>query len=225
MATADPALTRAEQEMHAALAPLWDATPADIASLRRWCEPISGVRAADYDVVSQDLKFRLGRDLHMMQKQTPDWLFVQEPTALGGFGALKSGERFNADTLQALQGDGGASRRRRAGAAPPHAGPPAGLGDRRRVGRFCLSVQDRLPQRHLCDQRRARAVPGVGRVPDDRLPGCARAVPLRRGAARGAVAGLGDRGLRVRARARRAVARPAAPRPGARHHGAPRHDQ
>ena len=94
------ALSLAEQERHAALAPLWDASPADIASLRRWCEPISGVRAADYDVVSQDLKFRLGRDLHMMQKQTPDWLFVQEPTTLGGFGALKSGERFNADTLR-----------------------------------------------------------------------------------------------------------------------------
>ena len=93
-------LTATEQHVVAALAHLWDATPETVARLRRWCEPISGVRAADYDDASSDLRLRLGRELRMLRKQVGPDLFVPEPSILGGFGCFKRGERYNEDTLK-----------------------------------------------------------------------------------------------------------------------------
>jgi hypothetical protein len=41
--------------MLARVAPMWDATPEMIAALRRWCEPVSGVRASDYESRDSDM--------------------------------------------------------------------------------------------------------------------------------------------------------------------------
>jgi hypothetical protein len=80
---------------------LWDATPETIANLRQWCEPISDVRATDYDSARSDLRQRLKRDVGFLRKQIGRDLFVQEPHALGGFGYVDSrGERYNEDTVK-----------------------------------------------------------------------------------------------------------------------------
>lgn len=96
-------LTGAEQQMVVALAHLWNAAPATIAGLRRSCEPITGVRAADYDAPSGDLIARLRRDLAAVRKQIRVDLWVPEERVLGGFGYLRAGERYNADTLTHFQ--------------------------------------------------------------------------------------------------------------------------
>jgi hypothetical protein len=92
--------TEAERRTVTALAPLWDATPETIASLRRWCEPISDVRATDYDSERSDLRLRLKRDVSFLRRQIGRELFVQEPLALGGFGYDLRGERCNEDTVK-----------------------------------------------------------------------------------------------------------------------------
>ena len=56
---ADVPLGPAEQQMATALAPLWEASPDVIASLRSWSEPITGVRPADYNDPSTELVLRL----------------------------------------------------------------------------------------------------------------------------------------------------------------------
>ena len=81
------------------LAPLWNATPDTIAHLRRWCEPLSAVRASDYETESSDLATRLKRELSMLRRQGAQDLFVQESRALDGFGFEKHGELYNEDTL------------------------------------------------------------------------------------------------------------------------------
>ncbi|MBI3049017.1 MAG: putative sugar O-methyltransferase [Acidobacteria bacterium] len=93
-------LTEPERRTIAALSHLWDAAPETIATLRHWCEPISGVRAVDYDDPAGDLIARLRRDLAVLRKQLGQDLLVPEPQALGGFGYLRAGERYNADTLK-----------------------------------------------------------------------------------------------------------------------------
>ena len=94
------ALTGAEQQMVNALAHLWDATPETIANLRRSCEPISSVRASDYQAAPSDLLTKLKRELGMLRRQVGRELFVQESRALGGFGFDRHGELYNEDTAR-----------------------------------------------------------------------------------------------------------------------------
>jgi len=91
--------TERERSTIAGLAPLWNATAETIARLRRACEPLSDVRAADYATESSDLAMRLKRELSMLRRQGAQDLFVQERRALGGFGFEKHGELYNEDTL------------------------------------------------------------------------------------------------------------------------------
>jgi hypothetical protein len=93
-------LTDAEQQAVRALAHLWDATPATIARLRQWCEPISGVRASDYDVAASAMTLGLKRELWMLRREGVGELFVQEPPVLGGFGFNRRGEQYNEDTMK-----------------------------------------------------------------------------------------------------------------------------
>ncbi len=97
---ASVALTRPEQQMVAALEHLWDASSATIANLRRWCEPITGVRAGDYEPAPAELTMRLARDIGFLRRQLGRDLFVPEPPILGGFGCLRHGERYNEDTVR-----------------------------------------------------------------------------------------------------------------------------
>lgn len=93
------AYTDHERRAIEGLAPLWTANAEMIAQLRRWCEPLSGVRAADYASESSELATRLKRELSMLRRQGAHDLFVQESRALGGFGFEKHGELYNEDTL------------------------------------------------------------------------------------------------------------------------------
>ncbi len=95
-----PSLTEVERRTCSALEPLLDATPATIGALRRWCEPLGGVRAADYEPPEEALRRRLGRAVHLLQRQGGSDLFVSEPTTLGGFGCTKGADRYNEDTVR-----------------------------------------------------------------------------------------------------------------------------
>jgi hypothetical protein len=97
----DPvSLTAAEERVVHALAPLWDATPEAIANLRRWSEPVSGIRAADYTVSSSELAKRIRRDLKRLSVEVGRDLFVPEPPLLGGFGFETGGQQYNDDTVK-----------------------------------------------------------------------------------------------------------------------------
>jgi putative sugar O-methyltransferase len=91
--------TDAERRTIEGLAPLWNASPDTIAHLRRWCEPLSAIRASDYESESSDLATRLKRELSMLRRQGAQDLFVRESRALAGFGFEKHGELYNEDTL------------------------------------------------------------------------------------------------------------------------------
>ena len=89
----------AEVRLLAQLAPLWDAGPETVGSLRRACGPISGVRAEDYALPSPDLMLRLKQGYRVLRQQVGDALFVEESPVLGGFGSRRDGHLFNEDTL------------------------------------------------------------------------------------------------------------------------------
>jgi hypothetical protein len=99
-ASASVSLTATERRLVEALAPLWDAAPQTIASLRRWCEPISGVRASDYEVGSSGLAKRIRCDLKRLYMEVGRELFVPEPPLLGGFGFETDAQRYNDDTVK-----------------------------------------------------------------------------------------------------------------------------
>lgn len=115
-------LAPAEQRMAVALAPLWDASPEVIASLRRWTEPITGVRPADYDDPPRELARRLKNAVGTVRRHAGEDLFVEESPLLGGFGVEWHRRRYNDDTVRffkALVGlrDGGVLAECRTGAS------------------------------------------------------------------------------------------------------------
>jgi hypothetical protein len=75
-----------------------------IAALRRWCTPITGVRAADYDHASKDLALRLKYQIGYLRRHVDEELFVQELPLLGGFGVEWHRERYNDDTARFFKG-------------------------------------------------------------------------------------------------------------------------
>ena len=95
-----PPLAPAEQQMTAALAPLWEASPGAIATLRRWSEPITGVRPADYDNPARDLALRLKYAVGTVRRHAGEDLFVEESPLLGGFGVEWHRRRYNEDTVR-----------------------------------------------------------------------------------------------------------------------------
>lgn len=92
-------LTDTEQAMLAGLAPMWDATPQMIATLRRYCEPVSGVRASDYESRDSDMAKDLKRQIGFLRKQLGHELFVPESPVLGGFGFVDQGALYNQETV------------------------------------------------------------------------------------------------------------------------------
>lgn len=93
-------LTAVEQEMAVALAPLWDATPEVVTTLRRWSEPITAVRAADYDSPPIELVRRLKNAVATLRRHAGADLFVQESPLLGGFGIEWHRQSYNEDTVR-----------------------------------------------------------------------------------------------------------------------------
>ena len=100
--SSDLALSPAERRMVAELAHLWNAAPDTIATLRQWCEPITGVRVADYVETSPDSQLftRLKRDVSFLRRQAGEDLFVQESPFLGGFGFKRQHGLYNEDTIR-----------------------------------------------------------------------------------------------------------------------------
>lgn len=97
-------LTDVEQQIAGGLAHLWDAPPDVIASLRRWTEPITGVRRADYDQPSRDLALHLKYQVGFLRRSVGGHLFVQETPLLGGFGVEWHRQLYNADTVRFFKG-------------------------------------------------------------------------------------------------------------------------
>jgi hypothetical protein len=95
-----PALGPAEAQMAAALAPLWEATPEVIANLRRWTEPITRVRPADYDDWSRELALPLKYAVGTVRRHAGEDLFVEESPLLGGFGVQWHHRSYNEDTVR-----------------------------------------------------------------------------------------------------------------------------
>jgi len=93
-------LSDAERQSLAALGHLRNAAPETVAMLRTHTAAAGGACATDYQNPESDLLRRLQRDLHVLRRQLGSELLVQEPAQLGGFGWIKAGERFNADTVR-----------------------------------------------------------------------------------------------------------------------------
>lgn len=93
-------LSPAEEQMIAALAPLWDAVPDVITNLRRWSEAMTGVRPADYDDPPRELALRLKYAVGTVRRHAGEDLFVEESPLLGGFGIEWHHRRYNEDTVR-----------------------------------------------------------------------------------------------------------------------------
>ena len=93
-------LTAVEGDVVAALAPLWDADPQTIGTLRRHAAVMTGTRPDDYSGSTAALTTRLEPELRKLLKQDEQGLWVDEPRALGGFGVTAVGRFFNEDTLR-----------------------------------------------------------------------------------------------------------------------------
>jgi hypothetical protein len=93
-------LTSVERQRVARLGHLWDADPSTIATLRRWCEPISGLGPEDFTDVRSDHAQRLKRAVGFLRRQAGPDLFVPESPLLGGFGFEWRRERYNDDTVK-----------------------------------------------------------------------------------------------------------------------------
>jgi hypothetical protein len=96
----DVARSDADAQAGRELSHLWDASPETIARLRRWCEPVSAVRASDYEPASDERAHRLRRELALLWRQVGRELFLCESPLLGGFGDSKKGDLYNEDTLR-----------------------------------------------------------------------------------------------------------------------------
>jgi hypothetical protein len=99
-ARVEPPPALAEQQIAAALAPLWDASPEVIGTLRRWTEPITGVRPEDYDTPSRDRALGLKYAVARLRRHAGADLFVQELPLLGGFGVEWHRQFYNEDTVR-----------------------------------------------------------------------------------------------------------------------------
>ena len=97
---AEEALTPSERRMRSELAPMWDASPEVVTHLRRHCHAISGVRPADYEAAVPAVQARLEQELMRLLDYGDRGLWVDEPTALGGFGFDDLGKHYNEDTLR-----------------------------------------------------------------------------------------------------------------------------
>ena len=95
-----PELSAAERQMVSGLAHLWDARPEVVSSLRRWTEPMTGVRAADYEHPTRDLALHLKYQVGFLRRHAGAHLFVQESPLLGGFGVEWHRQRYNEDTVR-----------------------------------------------------------------------------------------------------------------------------
>jgi hypothetical protein len=95
------ALTRREQQLVAAVEPLWDADADHLRNLRSYSKSITGVRRSHYKGPhAEGLQRRLERDLERLIEKGDPALLADEPRAFGGFGFRGFGKTYNDDTLR-----------------------------------------------------------------------------------------------------------------------------
>jgi hypothetical protein len=80
--------TALESRMLSTLDGLWDAGPETIADLRHHAAAITGVCPSDYDGPKARLRARIEHDLLSLLERGDATLWLEEPSALGGFGFL-----------------------------------------------------------------------------------------------------------------------------------------
>jgi hypothetical protein len=93
-------LTPAERAALRAVAPLWSASPGDLAGLRRYGEWLGGARASDYLEPTPQFRARLDRERRRLLAKTDRALWIEEPLALGGFGFASREGLYNEDALR-----------------------------------------------------------------------------------------------------------------------------
>ena len=94
------ALTETERRMLDALAPLWNADRPTVATLRAWCDPLSGAPAPEPAQPSAESRERLLRQVTILRKQNGAETLVPEPATLGAWGAVVAGQRHSDETLK-----------------------------------------------------------------------------------------------------------------------------
>ena len=95
-----PALSDTEERVRQGIAPLWDADRGTILQLRRYGERVSGARPEDYDRQDPEIVRQLEPELQRLLEYGDPALWVDEPSALGGFGLTRDGRHYNEDTLR-----------------------------------------------------------------------------------------------------------------------------
>ena len=106
-------LSAAERRLEVSLAPLWTASVDEVATLRHWSGVITGDRVEAYaDIKDADdeqraYSYKLRREFYARQKDLGRNLMVSDPDVLGGgFGSLRNGIRYNADTIRFMHAAG-----------------------------------------------------------------------------------------------------------------------
>jgi hypothetical protein len=95
-------MTAGEQEIVAALQPLWTATPDVVGRWRQFGGCVTGVHAADYESDAPGTG-RLAVECQRLFGAAGRAIWVEEPGTLGGFGLRGPAGRYNADTLRFLR--------------------------------------------------------------------------------------------------------------------------
>ena len=148
-----------------------DASPLMIEKLRHHSFHITGMRVYDYRSNRDRWCERFVEKRRALLKYGKRELLIPEWRALGGFGFDIEGELYNLDTLKFFEVLIALESRLGARGVPQQHGAAPGLGDRRRVGRLSLPVQDALSECHVRHHRLSRVVPVLCDVPDDGVPG------------------------------------------------------
>lgn len=86
------------------LTPLWDATPELVGKLRDTGKVITGVRRSQYTGPrAEAFKAQRERELGRLLAKGDPALLISEPDALGGFGFVHEGTRYNEETIEAFR--------------------------------------------------------------------------------------------------------------------------
>jgi putative sugar O-methyltransferase len=105
-------LSAHERRIAADLQPLWTMPLDAVATLRHWGAAITGTRVEDSVELDDpprehlEREYRARREFYARQKDIGRALMVAESDILGGFGWLRNGLRYNADTLRFMHGIG-----------------------------------------------------------------------------------------------------------------------
>ncbi len=90
----------AERRMATALAPLWHADRATVATLRRWCDPLNGAPSPQAADIPDDVVDRLRRQVTILRKQERADFIVPDVATLGACSVMVSDELHSEDSIK-----------------------------------------------------------------------------------------------------------------------------